>query len=120
MEAELSSASKPSGTGQRSSFYENLRAMVLNVQRSRKGFKMIEMVNGEEVNMTPKALNIKYNHATLEALALLMPQLGKLQEVGSYRSIKSASSSVIRSKTNRGIAMRLSMDDVIAGVKFGY
>lgn len=88
------------------------------MQKSRKGFKLCEIINGEEVNLTPKALNIKYKHVTLEALTLHSADTDKLQDISSSRSIKSASSSVSRSKYNRGLAMRLSMDDVIAGVKY--
>lgn len=109
--------SKHSG-GNRNSFYENLKNIVAVSQKNRKTFKLNEIQNGEEINLTPKILNIKYEHVMLDALESKMPFSTKsIHEIGSSRSIKSGSSTISRSRGNRGLAMRLSMDDVIAGVK---
>lgn len=104
---------------QRTSFVENLKILAVNALRSRKLYKIIEVVEDEEVVMTPKILNVKYIRIPLEALTQVMPQFAKLaQEVDSIKSIKSVTSSVSRVKNNRGMGVRLSLDDIIAGVIF--
>uniref|UniRef100_A0A1A9WB47 Dynein axonemal intermediate chain 4 n=1 Tax=Glossina brevipalpis TaxID=37001 RepID=A0A1A9WB47_9MUSC len=102
----------------RVTFHEVLHRQILKALEKRSRYHVYDTVDGELMDVTPKPITIPITrkpHPLLSAIAReTLQRFG--EDIVSYRSGRSGASSMIRTKSGRGLGMKMSIDDIIFGI----
>ncbi|XP_075157352.1 dynein intermediate chain at 61B [Haematobia irritans] len=88
------------------------------IQRSleaRKNFKIHEKIGNELIDVTPKSIGVSYNTDSYKKLAEKVHAI-KLMRGDILGDRRGTASSLMKTRSSRGVGFRLSMEDIIAGI----
>lgn len=96
--------------------HERMKRHFQKVLEAREKLEIHENIDNQIVNVTPKPINIEYK---TEGYKKLTRKYSGLQVVeGDTTSFKSFTSSIMKSRSSRGVGFRLSLEEIINGVSF--
>lgn len=114
---EQSHISVTSRHSARVTFQGLLQREIHQALANRANYHVYDVKAGKDSKeVTPKTITLAINRPRHALLDYKMPELSE-KDTGSYRSTRSGTSSISRHKSTRGLGMKMSIDDIILGVR---
>lgn len=107
--------SKESVLPSRLSYYEYVDMEVQRALDRRDFLKIEENIDGEIVDVTPKPIDVAFDTEDHKKLKKTMESIQKRR--GDSEGFKGTASSLMRTKSSRGVGFHLSMEDIVTGVR---
>uniref|UniRef100_A0A1A9UUL6 Dynein axonemal intermediate chain 4 n=1 Tax=Glossina austeni TaxID=7395 RepID=A0A1A9UUL6_GLOAU len=113
---ELSHISVTSRHSVRVTFQELLHREISAALANRSYYHVYDVKAGNDsMDVTPKTITLQIDRPRHSLLDFKLQELSE-KDTGSYRSMRSGTSSISRTKSTRGLGMKISIDDVILGI----
>uniref|UniRef100_A0A1A9WPR9 Dynein axonemal intermediate chain 4 n=1 Tax=Glossina brevipalpis TaxID=37001 RepID=A0A1A9WPR9_9MUSC len=98
----------------RVTFHELLHREIQKCLAVRSNYRVYDVKGGKN-DVTPKLINLVIDRPRHKLLDAKFPEYSG-KDTGSFRSVRSGTSSISRHKSTRGLGMKISIDDVILGI----